>query len=71
MIVLDSQSEAETWRPCGEMGPAQIGTGYIDGGRKNRQKENSATEDPIGRHVQDNSHEQSARTGHTTLTQHT
>lgn len=47
-----SQSEQEMWRTCGKKGPARMGTRYIDGGRKNRQKENSATEDPIGKHVQ-------------------
>jgi hypothetical protein len=48
-----SQSEQEMWRPFGKKGPARMGTGYIDGGRKNGQKENSATEDPIGKHLQE------------------
>jgi hypothetical protein len=32
-----------------------MGTGYINVGRKNRQKEKDATEDPRGRHVQESS----------------
>ena len=52
-----------------------MGTGYIDGGRKNKQKENSATEDPIGKHVQqssrrtiDKNSQKSARIEHTYTT---
>ena len=37
------ESVAEMWRPCGKKGPARMGTGYIVGGRKNRQQENSVT----------------------------
>ena len=40
-------------RPCDKNGPGQMGTGYISVGRKNRQKENVATEDPMGRHLQE------------------
>jgi hypothetical protein len=66
------ESEQEKWRPCGKKEPARMGTGYIDGGRKNRQKENSATEDAIGKHVQQSSRrtivtnsQKSARIQHT------
>jgi hypothetical protein len=42
-----SQSQVEMGRPCGRNGPAQMGTGYINVGRKNRQKENGATADKM------------------------
>jgi hypothetical protein len=50
-----SQSQVEVGRPGGKTGPAQMGTCYINVGRKDRQKENEATEDLMGRHVQESS----------------
>jgi hypothetical protein len=50
-----SHSEVEMGRPCGKNGPAQMGTHYINVGRKNRQKENWVTEDLMGRHVKESS----------------
>jgi len=57
-------------------GPARLGKGYIDGGRENRHKENSVTEDPIGKHVQESSRRTTVtksqnRQELSTLTQHT
>jgi nicotinamide mononucleotide (NMN) deamidase PncC len=46
------QSTVEIGGPCGKKGSAQIGTCYVNVGRKNRQNEHWATEDPMGRHVQ-------------------
>jgi len=65
------ESEAEMGRPCGKKGPARMGTGYIDGGHKNRQQENPATEDPIGEHVEESSRRTKNRLELSTLTQHT
>lgn len=45
MAVAHSEVEMGGMGQCGTNGPAQIGTGYIRVGRKNRQKENWATED--------------------------
>jgi hypothetical protein len=40
---------------CSKNWPAQMGTHYLNVGRTNRQKENWATKDQMGRHVQENS----------------
>jgi len=39
--------------PYGKNGPAQMATSYISVGRKNRRKEKGKTEDPMGRHVKE------------------
>jgi hypothetical protein len=57
-IVTVAQSQVEMGRPRGKTERAQMGTGCINVERKNRQKK-WATEDPMGRHVQEDSgHEQ-------------
>jgi hypothetical protein len=58
-IVAVAHSLKWEW---GGNGPAQVGTCYINVGRNNRQKENKAAEDAMGRHSrewrEDNGHEQ-------------
>ena len=48
-------SQVEMGRPCGKNGPTPMGTSCTNAGPRNRQKKNWATEEPMGRHVEEGS----------------
>lgn len=52
-ILAVAHSQVEMGRKSDKNVPAQMGTGNISVGRKNRQKENWATEDLMGSQVQE------------------